>query len=243
MIQLIPSIAVYERQCVRLRQGDYAKMFVYHETPLQVAKKFEDHGVQQIHLIDLEGARQGKAINLDTLETLVGFTDVEYNWGGGINSFDDVRRVFQKGASVATIGSAAVTHGDKFSDWIISFGREKMVLAVATHDGQVFIRGYQQASQRKTIELIEEYYEKSILYVKCTDVSKDGTLSGPSFELYKSLIARFPQIRLLASGGVRNIDDVKKLEEVGVWGVVFGKAYYGNLISLTEIEKFIAGHR
>ena len=243
MINLIPSIAVFERNCVRLRQGDYDKMYVYHESPLEVAKKFEDHGIKQVHLIDLEGARQGKAINLDTLQTLKDFTGLEVNWGGGVTSFNDVRRVFTKGASIATIGSAAVTHSENFSDWIITFGREKMVLAIATHGDKVHIRGYQEPTKLTAVDLVREYYDKGILYVKCTDVDKDGTLTGPSYDLYKDLLKTFPQIRLLASGGVRNIDDIKKLEDMGVWGVVFGKAYYENLISLTEIDKFIAGQR
>lgn len=242
MIKIIPSISVIDGKCVRLSQGNFQKVVEYGERPLEIATRFEDHGISTIHLIDLEGAKdgKGKGENWDALQNITGHTKLHVNFGGGINTDGDVQKVLEYNASSFTVGSLAATKQKLFTSWIMSYGRDRVVLSADAHHGKIQVRGWQKSTDIDLMDHLDYYYQRSIQFVKCSDVSLDGMLQGPNFELYKEINERFPEIKLLASGGVSSIDDIKKLNDLGIYGVIFGRAYYENKISLTEIEKFIS---
>lgn len=242
MIKIIPSISIINGKCVRLSQGNFQKVVEYGERPLEIASRFEEHGISTIHLIDLEGAKdgKGKGENWDALQNITGHTKLRVNFGGGINTDGDVQKVLEYNASSFTVGSLAATNKRLFTSWIMSYGRDRVVLSADAFNGKIQVRGWQKSTDIDLMEHLDYYYQRSIQYVKCSDVSLDGMLDGPNFELYKEIGKRFPEIKLLASGGVSSIDDIKKLNDLGLYGVIFGRAYYENKISLTEIEKFIS---
>lgn len=240
MIQVIPSISVIEGKCVRLLQRDYNRPVAYEESPIDIAKRFEDHGITKIHLIDLEGAKEGRVINFDILEMIAGHTDLEINFGGGVNTDGDFGKVMEYGAKQVTVGSLAMNDPDLFSDWIISYGKEKLMLSAMSDQRIIKIRGGFKPTNKDLFDHINDFYMKSVQYIKVTEVSKDGMLEGPDIELYADLLQRFPDMKLIASGGIRNIDDFKTLNDMGVYGVVFGKAYYENKITLKELDQFMA---
>lgn len=240
MIKLIPSISVYDNKCVRLIQGNYNKKIEYGERPLTIAQRFEEHGINEIHLIDLNGAQVGKGVNFDVLQVIAGHTDLAINYGGGINTDGGISKAFEYGATMATIGSMAYDKKELFSSWVISYGRDKVCLSADALNGKIQVTGWQESTEIDLFDHIDYYYNRSIKYVKCSDVDRDGALGGPSFELYKSLMKKFPELKIMASGGVSSIDDLKKLNDIGLYGVIFGRAYYENRISLTEIERFMA---
>jgi len=239
MIEIIPSISIIGGKVVRLAQGNYKNQTEYSKSPIDVAKKFEDAGIKKIHMIDLDGTKEGKVVNYDALGLICGHTDLEVDFGGGVNTDGDIAKVFEYGAKMVTVGSLAIKNKSLFSSWIISYGRQKITLSADARDGKIRIRGWQTKTETDLMEHIGYYYNRSILYIKCSDVAKDGLLSGPAFSIYKDIIAKFPGIKLLASGGISNIDDIKKLEEIGVYGAIIGRAYYENKISLEEITKFL----
>ncbi|MEN7550246.1 1-(5-phosphoribosyl)-5-[(5-phosphoribosylamino)methylideneamino] imidazole-4-carboxamide isomerase [Rapidithrix thailandica] len=236
MIEIIPSISVIEGKCVKLQQGDYNKKVVYDQSPIDIAKKFEDHGIKKLHLIDLDGALEGRVINYDILELITGHTDLEVNFGGGINTDGDINKVYEYGAKSVTVGSLAIYNKHLFASWLISFGRNKICLSADAMDGKIRVRGWQNATDLDLMDFVDYYYQRSVLYVKCSDVSRDGLLQGPAFGMYQSLIQRFPKLRIIASGGISSVADIHKLEELGVHGVIIGKAYYEGKVSLKEIE-------
>lgn len=242
MIKIIPSISVINGKCVRLSQGNFQKMVEYSERPLEIATRFEDHGITKIHLIDLEGAKdgKGKGENWDALQNITGHTKLHVNFGGGINTDGDVQKVLEYGAQSFTVGSLAATKKKLFTSWIMSYGRDRVVLSADANDGIIQVRGWQKSTDLKLMEYLNYYYERSVQFVKCSDVSLDGMLNGPNFTLYKEIMEKFPEIQLMASGGVSSIDDIKRLNDLGLYGVIFGRAYYENKISLTEIEKFLS---
>ncbi|MGB0524224.1 MAG: HisA/HisF-related TIM barrel protein, partial [Flammeovirgaceae bacterium] len=183
---------------------------------------------------------KGKGENWDALQNITGHTKLRVNFGGGINTDGDVQKVLEYNASSFTVGSLAATNKRLFTSWIMSYGRDRVVLSADAFNGKIQVRGWQKSTDIDLMEHLDYYYQRSIQYVKCSDVSLDGMLDGPNFELYKEIGKRFPEIKLLASGGVSSIDDIKKLNDLGLYGVIFGRAYYENKISLTEIEKFIS---
>lgn len=240
MIEVIPSIAIYEGKVVRLKQGDFTSKITYSISPIDQAKQFEDHGVHQVHLIDLEGAKQGRAINVDMLQLVSGHTELKISYGGGINNDEDILKVFEFGAEMATIGSMAVRERELFSSWLISYGRKKLMLSADTFHGKIKTKGWQKETEEDLFDLLDHYYECSIEYVKCADIAKDGLMDGPNFKLYEDILKRYPDMKLIASGGLSCVDDFKRLEDIGVYAAIFGKAYYENKISLSDLDRYFA---
>lgn len=239
MIELIPSVSVLNGKCARLAHGDYASVSYYDQNPIDLVHQFEEHGIKRVHFIDLDGARQGTAVNLDMLRLIAGHTNVKVDFGGGVTTDGDLSKAFEYGASMVTVGSLAASKRDTFSSWLVSYGRNKLILSADSLDGKIRIRGWQTGTEIDLYELLEYYYERSVLYVKCADVAKDGMLTGPTVAMYDQIHKRFPGMRLLASGGVSSIDDIKRLEDIGVHGVIFGKAFYEGKLTLDDIDRYI----
>jgi phosphoribosylformimino-5-aminoimidazole carboxamide ribotide isomerase len=240
MIELIPSLSILDGKCVRLVKGDYNAKTVYKESPLQVAMRFEEHGVRRLHLIDLDGAKSRTIVNYSTLQLIAGHTELQIDFGGGIQSFGDISKAFEYGAKMATIGSIAAVNRELFSSWIVSYGRSKIILSADTLEGKISVSGRLKNTQIDLYDHVNYYYERGITYLKCADIVQDGSLESPNFDLYKNLQEQFPNLKIFASGGVKTIDDVKKLDDMGIYGVIIGKAYYDGHISLKEIESFIS---
>ncbi len=242
MFEIIPSIWLINGKCVRLKRGDFATEEVISNNPLEVAQAFESIGIKRIHLVDLDGARRGEPKNYHILEAFSGYTDLKIDFTGGISTGGDVIKCFEFGASTITIASAAANYPDRFEQFLLSFGREKINLAADTNpiDHKIKIRGWLKKTEIDLFDHIEFFYERGLKYLKCSDVTRDGVMEGPNFELYQEILDRFPEIHLAASGGVRGIDDFKKLRDMGVKAAVFGRAYYEGVISLRELEAFVA---
>jgi phosphoribosylformimino-5-aminoimidazole carboxamide ribotide isomerase len=241
MMQLIPSISILNGQINRLTKGDYDSPTTYEESPIDLCRKFEDHGIEVIHLVDLDGAREGWPINYDIMETIIGHTNLKVDFTGGIQTDGAISKVFEYGASYLTIGSVAVEKRSLFASWIISYGREKITLSADSRKGKVAVKGWQQETNIDLFDHIEYFYDRGLKYVKCTDIDLDGMMQGPAFGLYEEILKRFPDIKLLASGGVRNLDDIKKLADLGVFATIFGKVYFEGILKLEDLEAFTAG--
>ncbi|UII33795.1 1-(5-phosphoribosyl)-5-[(5-phosphoribosylamino)methylideneamino] imidazole-4-carboxamide isomerase [Fulvivirga ulvae] len=239
MIQIIPSIAINEGKVIRLQQGDFSKEKVYDQSPIDLAKTFEDHGIEVVHLVDLDGARRGQPVNYHILEAIAGYTGLKIDFTGGIHTDGDISKAYEYGASYITAASVAVSRKELFSSWIISYGREKITLGADAINGKIAIRGWQKSTDLDIMDHIEYFYSRGLKYVKTTDISKDGVMQGPAFELYQNIIDQFPDICVLASGGVRSVDDIKRLNDMGVFAVIFGKAFYEGRIKLKELEQFL----
>jgi phosphoribosylformimino-5-aminoimidazole carboxamide ribotide isomerase len=238
MIQIIPAIDILEGKCVRLEQGDYRIKKVYDADPLEVAMSFQDHGITRLHMVDLDGARSNHVLNWGVLERLSSRTSLAIDFGGGIKSDDDLHLVFESGAAMATIGSIAITDKELFKSWMFAYGPERIILGADVKDQKIAISGWQELTDIGIVPFLTEYKENGVKQVLCTDVSKDGMLMGASFDLYKMIREKFPTIRLLASGGVSSLADIRKLDELGVYGAVIGKAYYEGKISLKELQQY-----
>ncbi|QSE98050.1 1-(5-phosphoribosyl)-5-[(5-phosphoribosylamino)methylideneamino]imidazole-4-carboxamide isomerase [Fulvivirga lutea] len=239
MIQIIPSIAIIDGKVTRLQQGDFSKEKVYDQTPIDLAKTFEDHGIEVVHLVDLDGARRGQPVNYHILEAIAGHTNLKVDFTGGIHTDGDISKAYEYGASYITAASIAVSRKELFASWIISYGREKITLGADALNEKISIRGWQKQTELDLFDHIDYFYSRGLKYVKTTDISKDGVMEGPGFDLYNKMMERFPDICLLASGGVRDISDIEKLNEMGVFAVIFGKAFYEGRIKLKELEKFL----
>jgi phosphoribosylformimino-5-aminoimidazole carboxamide ribotide isomerase len=239
MIEIIPAIDVIDGKCVRLSQGDYQTKKIYSESPVDIAKEFETNGIQRLHMVDLDGAKQGKIINLKTLEAVASATNLKIDFGGGIKKTEDVQSVLNAGATFFNIGSIAVKQPEVVEEWISSFGPDKILLGADVKDEIIMINGWQQAADINIINYISAYINKGIKNIFCTDVSKDGLLKGASVELYKNILETFPNLNLVASGGVSSIQDVEVLEAIGCSGVIVGKALYEGRIQLNELKKFL----
>lgn len=239
MIQVIPAIDIIDGKCVRLTQGDYGQKKIYNEDPAEVAKEFEDAGIKRLHLVDLDGAKEKRIINHKVLEKIANSTDLIIDFGGGIQSDIDIQKAFDFGAKMITGGSIAVKNQEMFLGWLEKFGPEKIILGADAKDEMIAISGWQEATKVSVFDFIEEYLKKGIKYTISTDVAKDGLLQGPSFDLYEKMQAKFSDLHIIASGGVSEMNDLEKLNEQGVFGVIVGKAIYEGKISLKELEKFI----
>lgn len=242
MIQIIPSIALRKGHVVKMRKGDPTSEKGYDENPLDLAKRFEEHGIEIVHLVDLDGAETGHPKNYHVLEAIAGHTDLKIDFTGGIGTDGDISKAFEYGADYITASSVAIVHPEVFSSWIISYGREKMTLGADVTDIKskiVAFRGWQKKSDLHLFDHLQHFYDRGLKYVKCTDISRDGTLDGPAFGFYQEILEKFPDLKILASGGVRNTDDIKQLDEIGVYSVIFGKAYYEGLIDLKSLEQFL----
>lgn len=238
-IDIIPAIDIIEGKCVRLSQGDYASKTIYNEDPLEVARQFEDHGIRRLHVVDLDGAKAGHIINYNTLEKIAGKTNLVVDFGGGLKTSDDLRVAFECGAQMVTGGSIAVKNPDEFERWIQNYGSEKIILGADAKDGNIAVTGWLEETDQKLIPFIQEYHQKGIHKVICTDISKDGMLQGAATELYKEILSEMPDLYLVASGGVSNIEDIEQLAEANVPAVIFGKAIYEGRIDLKELERFL----
>ena len=240
MIQVIPAIDIIDGKCVRLTQGDYNQKKEYSSNPLEVAKAFEGAGIKRLHLVDLDGAKAKQIVNHKVLEAIASKTGLLVDFGGGLQSDEDLKIAFESGAKQITGGSIAVKNEDLFSSWIEKFGKDKIILGSDCKDKMIAVHGWQETSEVSVFDLIEKYTSKGLEYTITTDVAKDGLLQGPSFELYEEIQERFPALQLIASGGVTNMDDIIKLNEMKVYGVIVGKAFYEGNISLKDFEKFVA---
>ena len=238
MIRIIPAIDVIDGKCVRLTQGDYAQKKVYNEDPLEVAKMFEDHGIDHLHLVDLDGARQKHVVNYRVLEKITSRTGLFVDFGGGIKTDEDLELVFKCGANQATIGSVAITDPPLFEAWIRKFGSEKIILGADAKDGKIAVAGWLDVTDKDIFDFFAEYQLKQIKYVLCTDISRDGMLQGTAIDLYDQLNIRFPELNIIASGGITSISEIEKLNEMGVFAAIIGKAIYEGKIKLKELEKF-----
>ncbi len=240
-MHLIPAIDIIDGKCVRLTQGDYAQQSVYNEDPLEVAKSFEAHGLQRLHLVDLDGARAGRIVNYKVLERLATRTGLWIDFGGGIKSDDGLRIAFECGARQVTGGTVAVKNPDLFLGWLEKYGNDRIILGADVKDGKIAISGWQEQSELELFDFLEGYTAKGVQYSICTDVSKDGLLEGTALELYAQIRERFPDLKLIASGGVTGLEEIEKLREIGCFGAIIGKAIYEGKISLKELERLAPG--
>jgi len=240
MFQIIPAIDLIEGKCVRLTQGDYAKKTIYNENPLEVAKQFEDAGLTRLHLVDLDGAKAKKIINWKVLERIATQTRLHVDFGGGVQSNDDLRVVFESGAKQVTGGSIAVKNPDLFEKWLTQYGGDCIILGADARNERVAVSGWEEGTGLWVYDFVEKWVEKGVKYAISTDVAKDGLLQGPSFDLYKNLQERTPDLHIIASGGVSNLSDIEKLAEMKLFGVIVGKAIYEGRVSLADLEHFMA---
>ena len=238
MIEIIPAIDIIDGRCVRLTKGDFAAKKVYDASPLEMARQYADCGVQRIHVVDLDGARRSKPMNLATLEDIAGHSGVEIEWGGGISDDSSLASVFNAGATQAIVGSIAALKPAEFSRWLRIFGPDRILLGADVKDGVVAVKGWVQQTGLTLDEQIGWFLEDGLKYVVCTDISRDGLLQGPSFELYAQLMEEFQSVVFTASGGISGMDDIKELDRIGVPKVIVGKAIYEKRITLEDIGKW-----
>jgi phosphoribosylformimino-5-aminoimidazole carboxamide ribotide isomerase len=239
-MEIIPAIDIIDGKCVRLTQGDYSQKTIYSENPADVAKAFETIGIKRLHLVDLDGAKKGKVVNLRVLERIATETQLTIDFGGGIKSDEDVERVYSAGAAIATIGSLAVKEPEKFAGWIEKYGAEKILLGADVKNEKIAVSGWLEDSGVPVFDFIRKNISLGIKNIFCTDISKDGLLQGPSVELYKKIIAQNSDINLIASGGVSRIKDLEELKKVGCAGVIIGKAIYEKRITFDQLKNFIS---
>ena len=240
-MRIIPAIDIIEGKCVRLTKGDYDTKKIYNENPLEVAKQFEGAGIEYLHVVDLDGAKASHIVNYKILETIANKTNLKIDFGGGLKSDDDLRIAFNSGANQITGGSIAVKQPEIFEKWISNYGAEKIILGADCKNEKISISGWQEESTLEVIPFINNYQSKGIEYVICTDISKDGMLEGPSFDLYQRILKSgdSTSLKLIASGGISKFDELPRLEALGCDGVIIGKAIYENRISLKDLERFL----
>lgn len=237
-MKIIPAIDIIDGKCVRLSKGNYNSQITYNQNPLEVAKTYEDHGIEFLHLVDLDGAKSNHIINYSILEIIASKTNLKIDFGGGIKTENDVNLAFNCGANQITCGSIAVKQPEIFCEWILNYGSEKIILGADVRGKYVATDGWINTSNQSIFDFINFYKNKGIETVTCTDISKDGMLEGPSFKLYSKIIDAY-NINLVASGGVSEYDDILKLDDMGCYGIIIGKAIYENKISLKQLENFI----
>ncbi|WP_159023233.1 1-(5-phosphoribosyl)-5-[(5-phosphoribosylamino)methylideneamino]imidazole-4-carboxamide isomerase [Formosa sp. L2A11] len=238
-MRIIPAIDIIDGKCVRLTKGDYDTKKIYNENPLEVAKSFEDAGVEYLHLVDLDGAKASKIVNYKVLEHITSKTNLKVDFGGGLKTNEDLYIAFSSGAKQVTGGSIAVKNSPMFESWIQKYGSQKIILGADAKNEKIAISGWLEESSLDVNPFIKGYMNKGIQYVICTDISKDGMLEGPSFDLYKKIISENPNIKLIASGGISCQEELPKLKELGCEGVIIGKAIYENKISMKDLEKLV----
>lgn len=235
MIELIPAIDLIDGKCVRLTKGDYDSKKVYNEDPVAQAREFEALGFKRLHIVDLDGAKSHHIVNDAVLRAVTSATNLVVDFGGGIKTEEDIQKAFDAGASMVTVGSIAVTNPELCLSWLKKFGSERIILGADVRNGMISINGWKEDSQEHLLPFLKTYMEHGVKNVLCTEISKDGTLAGPAIELYKSLMQAYPQMHLIASGGVSCNEDIKALEEAGIPAVVFGKAYYEGRIDVSKL--------
>ena len=235
-IELIPAIDIIDGKCVRLTKGDYGQKKVYNDDPVAQAKEFEKLGMKRLHVVDLDGAKAKHVVNVDVLRGITAATGLKVDFGGGIKSDDDIEKAFAAGASLVTIGSIAVSQPDTFMRWLDRYGADKVILGADVRNGLVSINGWKEDTSEKLLPFLARYVKAGVKDVLCTEISRDGTLSGPSTDLYREVMEAFPGIHLIASGGVGRNEDIIELDEAGIPAVVFGKAWYEGKINLEELK-------
>lgn len=238
-MRIIPAIDIIDGKCVRLTKGDYSTQIVYNQDPVEVAKMFEDHGIEYIHVVDLDGARSQGIVNYSCLERIASKTKLKIDFGGGLKSDEDVKIAFRSGASQITGGSIAVRSPDLFLKWLKTYGSDKIILGADAKNEMVAISGWQEDSEEELIPFIKKYTEQGITYCICTDINRDGMLKGPSFNLYEKILGEIETLSLIASGGISHFSEFARLQELGCEGVIIGKAIYEDRISLKQLENFI----
>lgn len=244
-MRIIPAIDIIDGKCVRLTKGDYSTKKVYNENPLEVAKLFEASGIEFLHVVDLDGAKASHIVNYKVLEQIANKTKLKIDFGGGLKSNNDLKIAFESGANQITGGSIAVKNKEIFESWIKTYGSNKIILGADCNNEKIAVSGWQEESELEVIPFIKDYKEKGIQYVICTDISKDGMLEGPSFNLYQKILNEChseqseESIKLIASGGISTFDELPKLKKLGCEGVIIGKAIYEERISLKQLEQFI----
>ena len=238
-MRIIPAIDIINGKCVRLSKGDYATEKVYNENPLEVAKMFHDHGIQHLHLVDLDGAKASHIVNYKVLETIALNTNLSIDFSGGLKSNEDLRIAFECGANQITGGSIAVKNPTIFKKWLEEFGADKIILGADANNEKVAIGGWLEESDKELVPFIQGYEKEGVEYVICTDISKDGMLQGPSFDLYQKILNKTNNIKLIASGGISTFDELPKLAEMGCEGTIIGKAIYEHKISMKQLENYI----
>jgi len=239
MIEIIPAIDIIDGKCVRLTKGDYDTKKVYNEDPVEVAKMFEDNGVRRLHTVDLDGAKSQHIVNYKTIERIAEYTNLIIDFGGGIKTDEDLDIAFASGASMVTIGSVAVKKPELFCAWLEKYGPQRMILGADVKNGLISINGWKEEGNDELMPFLEGYVNKGIENVLCTDISKDGMLQGPAVELYKQVMQKFPDMHLIASGGVSGIEDIAELDNAGIPAVVFGKAIYEGKIQMSELRPYL----
>lgn len=237
-MRIIPAIDIIEGKCVRLSKGDYDTKKIYNESPLEVAKAFEAHGIAYLHLVDLDGAKSKHIVNYKVLERLANKTSLKIDFGGGLKSDADINIAFESGASQITGGSVAVKSPETFMRWLDQYGSEKIILGADVKGTHIAIEGWLKTSEQTLFDFVHDYKKKGVEYVICTDISKDGMLEGPAFDLYKRLLAK-EEIKLIASGGISKFEELPQLQDLGCEGVIIGKAIYENRISLKQLENYV----
>lgn len=239
MIELIPAIDIINGQCVRLTKGDYDQKTVYRDSPAEVAQEFESFGFKRLHVVDLDGAKSKHIVNTDVLRQIVLQTHLCVDFGGGIKTDDDIETAFANGAEMVTVGSIAVTNPDLFISWLQIYGADRLILGADVRNGKISINGWKEDSTEDLLPFLKKYIDAGVKNVLCTEISKDGTLQGPAINLYKRVMQEYPDLHLIASGGVSSIDDIRALDAAGIPAVVFGKAIYEGKIDLHELINVI----
>ena len=239
MIRIIPAIDIIDGNCVRLSEGDFNTKKVYYKDPLDVAKMFEDNSVKFLHMVDLDGARQKKIVNYKILERIAGGTSLNIDFGGGVQSDEDIHIAFDCGADAITAGSIMIENEQMALDWLKEFGPEKIILGADIKEGAIAISGWQEKSELELLPFLEKQMDSGFRTTICTEVSKDGMLNGPAFELYKEIREKLPELFLIASGGISTMDDIEHLNRMDINGVVIGKAIYEGKVTLKDLEPFL----
>ena len=239
MIEFIPAIDIIDGKCVRLSQGKYDSQKVYNENPVEVAKEFEAYGISRLHVVDLDGAASHHVVNYRVLDRIASQTSLIIDFGGGVKSDEDLAIAFENGAQMVTLGSIAVKQPETLCQWLYKYGNEKIILGADVKDKKIAISGWKEESSQELMPFLDYYIKRGITKVLCTDISRDGMLEGPSTPLYKDILATYPELHLIASGGVSSLDDILKLHEAGIPAVVVGKALYEGKISLRELSRYI----
>ena len=239
MIEIIPAIDILDGKAVRLSQGDYEQKKIYNEDPLEIAKMFEDHGINRLHIVDLDGAKANRVINYGVLEKIASRTSLTIDFGGGLKSDYDLNIAFDSGATMVTVGSIAVKNPEMFQQWIDKFGADNIILGADCKDKKIAVSGWTETTDEEVIPFIEKWRRKGISKVICTDISRDGMLTGPNVELYREIKETDPETYLIASGGISTIKDIEQLEEIHIPGIIIGKAIYEGRIGLKDIIRLI----
>jgi len=234
-IELIPAIDIINGQCVRLTKGDYDQKTVYSDSPATMAKEFEMLGFQRLHVVDLDGAKSKHIVNSGVLRRITTETQLVVDFGGGIKTDEDLEKAFASGAAMVTVGSIAVTQPDRFMGWLEKYGAERMILGADVRHGKISINGWKEDSDEDLLPFLKKYVDAGVRNVLCTEISKDGTLAGPAIDLYKRVMDAYPELHLIASGGVSGKEDILALDAAGIPAVVFGKAIYEGKINLEEL--------